>query len=154
MLVMQIPPATTVGHRAELWNVRQRELKCDRQWKMERSMARLCPPSPPLSLSQVNKWFAEVGVRVVAADEHCTVRLEDLQSRELFAECPILPDRPLTTAVEPVIDSSRYFVLRIGGSGAVGRLRLCCFLPCSPCHKWIPSSLACHLRIMRRGRGN
>lgn len=33
---------------------------------------------------------------------------------ELFAECPVPTDhRPLLTAVEPVVDSSRYFVLRI-----------------------------------------
>jgi hypothetical protein len=32
---------------------------------------------------------------------------------DLFAECPVPVDKPLTTAVEPVIDSSRYFVLRI-----------------------------------------
>lgn len=32
---------------------------------------------------------------------------------ELFAECPIPLDRPLVTAIEPAIDSSRYFVLRI-----------------------------------------
>ncbi|MGA1523509.1 MAG: DUF1681 domain-containing protein, partial [Planctomycetota bacterium] len=32
---------------------------------------------------------------------------------ELFAECPLPNDAPVSTAVEPVIDSSRYFVLRV-----------------------------------------
>jgi len=42
-----------------------------------------------------------------------TIRLEDPNSGEVFAICPIDP-----TAVEPVLDSSRYFVLKIqDGSG-------------------------------------
>ncbi|KAG2452351.1 hypothetical protein HYH02_003374 [Chlamydomonas schloesseri] len=42
------------------------------------------------------------------------VRLSDQESAELFAECPLPDDgTPLTTAVEPVVDSSRYFVLRV-----------------------------------------
>lgn len=32
---------------------------------------------------------------------------------ELFAECPVPTDKPLVTAVEPVVDSSRYYVLQI-----------------------------------------
>ena len=32
---------------------------------------------------------------------------------ELFAEAPVPADKPLVTAVEPVIDSSRYFVLKL-----------------------------------------
>lgn len=34
-------------------------------------------------------------------------------SGALYAECPIPSDKPIITVVEPVIDSSRYFVLRI-----------------------------------------
>ena len=41
------------------------------------------------------------------------IKLEDKDSGELFAECPLPNDAPVSTAVEPVIDSSRYFVLRV-----------------------------------------
>ena len=35
-------------------------------------------------------------------------------AEELFAECPLPNDgTPLTTAVQAVVDSSRYFVLRV-----------------------------------------
>ncbi|PRW58154.1 Adaptin ear-binding coat-associated 2 [Chlorella sorokiniana] len=79
--VYRVPPATTVGHRAELWDV--------------------------------NKWLATVSLRVVQADDDASVRLLDEKTGDLFAECPVPTDKPLQTAVEPVIDSSRYFVLRI-----------------------------------------
>jgi hypothetical protein len=36
-----------------------------------------------------------------------------VESGELFAECPLPRDVPVSTVVEPVIDSSRYFVLRV-----------------------------------------
>jgi hypothetical protein len=39
------------------------------------------------------------------------VRLSDAASGEAFAEAPIIP--PLQTALEAVVDSSRYFVLRV-----------------------------------------
>ena len=37
----------------------------------------------------------------------------DVESGELFAECPLPKDAKVATVVEPVIDSSRYFVLRV-----------------------------------------
>lgn len=110
----RLPPATTVGHRAESWDV--------------------------------EKPFAEVSVRVLAADEAARVLLED-DTGALFAECPVPADRPLISVscpgsphcswpaaagrltllelaplqvVEPVIDSSRYYVLRVE-DGASGR---------------------------------
>lgn len=64
-----LPPATTVGHRAETWDV--------------------------------EKPFAEVTVRVLAADEAARVLLEDGATGALFAECPIPADRPLTTVSCP-----------------------------------------------------
>ena len=51
-------------------------------------------------------------LKVTSLKEMCEVRLEDTNSGELFAACPVLPGRRDTT-VENVSDSSRYFVLRI-----------------------------------------
>jgi hypothetical protein len=41
------------------------------------------------------------------------VRLNDLQGGELFAECPLPADVPIAACVEPAVDSSRYYVLRL-----------------------------------------
>lgn len=50
-------------------------------------------------------------MRLVAKDKECLLKLEDKTSGELFAKCPI--DKYPGVAIEPVSDSSRYFVLRI-----------------------------------------
>ena len=54
-------------------------------------------------------------VRAVKSEgESCVVSLFDMETGELFAECP-LPQKPenFLSSVEPVTDSSRYFVLKI-----------------------------------------
>ncbi|KAL3849977.1 hypothetical protein ACJIZ3_011859 [Penstemon smallii] len=51
-------------------------------------------------------------LRVVSCDTRCEIRLEDPNSGELFAACFVNPGQR-EAAVEPVLDSSRYFVLRI-----------------------------------------
>ena len=77
-----------LGHRAECWNV--------------------------------EKWIAEVAVKVVRlSNDEASIILSDRSAGstsdptdgELFAECPVT--LPLFTCVEPVIDSSRYFVIRV-----------------------------------------
>jgi len=50
-------------------------------------------------------------MRIVAKGEKCFIKLEDRHSGELFALCPV--DKFPGVAVEPVSDSSRYFVLRL-----------------------------------------
>eukprot|EP01135_Chromosphaera_perkinsii_P002139 Nk52_evm73s217 gene=Nk52_evmTU73s217 len=50
-------------------------------------------------------------LRVFTQGKKCTIRLEDKASGELFASCPV--EENIHQAVEQVIDSSRYFVLRI-----------------------------------------
>ncbi|XP_063236757.1 NECAP-like protein CG9132 [Bacillus rossius redtenbacheri] len=50
-------------------------------------------------------------MRLVAKGKDCVIKLEDKNSGELFAKCPI--DTYPGVAVESVTDSSRYFVLRI-----------------------------------------
>lgn len=50
-------------------------------------------------------------LRLVTKDGKCSVKLEDRNNGELFAECPI--ETYPGIAIEPVTDSSRYFVLRI-----------------------------------------
>jgi hypothetical protein len=51
-------------------------------------------------------------LRVVSCKDRCEIRLEDPNSGELFAACFVLPGQR-DISVESVLDSSRYFVLRI-----------------------------------------
>lgn len=50
-------------------------------------------------------------MRLVSKGNELFIKLEDKNSGELFAKCPI--ETYPGMAVEPVTDSSRYFVLRI-----------------------------------------
>ncbi|KAK7267405.1 hypothetical protein RIF29_20079 [Crotalaria pallida] len=51
-------------------------------------------------------------IRVVSCKDRCEIRLEDPNSGDLFAACFVYPGQR-DAAVEPVLDSSRYFVLKI-----------------------------------------
>ncbi|XP_008785206.2 uncharacterized protein At1g03900-like [Phoenix dactylifera] len=51
-------------------------------------------------------------LRVVSCRERCEIRLEDPNSGELFAACFVHPGQR-ENSVETVLDSSRYFVLKI-----------------------------------------
>ncbi|KAL1930962.1 hypothetical protein VTP01DRAFT_10099 [Rhizomucor pusillus] len=53
-------------------------------------------------------------LRVISKGSSCFIRLEDANTGELFAVCPYNPN---TNSVEPVLDSSRYFVLKIEHEG-------------------------------------
>lgn len=59
----------------------------------------------------INKWDWEGALKVVTKGEECTIRLEDKTTGELYAQAPVRDDQPLP--IEAVIDSSRFFVLRI-----------------------------------------
>mmetsp|Transcript_4775 Transcript_4775/g.6433 ORF Transcript_4775/g.6433 Transcript_4775/m.6433 type:complete len:314 (-) Transcript_4775:37-978(-) len=61
----------------------------------------------------VDKWLQKVQLRIAEQGDTCTVRLLEEESGELFAACPVPTDMPLFTAVEPVVDSSRYFCLQV-----------------------------------------
>ncbi|XP_050310947.1 NECAP-like protein CG9132 [Anthonomus grandis grandis] len=50
-------------------------------------------------------------MRLISKGNELAIKLEDKNSGELFAKCPI--ETYPGTAIEPVTDSSRYFVLRI-----------------------------------------
>ncbi|KAH9376588.1 hypothetical protein HPB48_002541 [Haemaphysalis longicornis] len=50
-------------------------------------------------------------MRLVTKGKECIMKLEDKVSGELFAKCPI--DKYPGIAVEAVVDSSRYFVIRL-----------------------------------------
>jgi len=54
-------------------------------------------------------WSGRLVIR--AQGETCIIRLEDPNTGAVFAVCPVNTTGP--QAVEPVLDSSRYFVLRI-----------------------------------------
>ncbi|KAL6842553.1 hypothetical protein ACP4OV_027397 [Aristida adscensionis] len=59
----------------------------------------------------VNKWAWEGALKVVSKGEECIIRLEDKNTGELYARAFLREGEP--HPVEPVIDSSRYFVLRV-----------------------------------------
>eukprot|EP00245_Coleochaete_scutata_P016837 TRINITY_DN8042_c0_g1_i1.p1 TRINITY_DN8042_c0_g1~~TRINITY_DN8042_c0_g1_i1.p1 ORF type:complete len:284 (-),score=53.83 TRINITY_DN8042_c0_g1_i1:671-1522(-) len=68
----------------------------------------------------INKWTWEGCLKVIARGSQCTIRLEDVNNGELFAQAPVRHGQPIP--VEAVIDSSRFFVLRIEDtSGGPGR---------------------------------
>lgn len=68
----------------------------------------------------VNKWAWEGVLKVVSKGEECIIKLEDKSTGELYARAFLRKGEP--HPVEPVIDSSRYFVLRIE-ENIDGRLR-------------------------------
>ncbi|KAL5228929.1 hypothetical protein ABZP36_017194 [Zizania latifolia] len=59
----------------------------------------------------VNKWAWEGTLKVISKGEECFIRLEDKNTGELYARAFLREGEP--HPVEPVIDSSRYFVLRV-----------------------------------------
>ncbi|ERN13915.1 hypothetical protein AMTRI_Chr01g110770 [Amborella trichopoda] len=59
----------------------------------------------------VNKWAWEGSLKVISKGEECIIRLEDKNTGELYAQSFLRKGEP--HPVEPVIDSSRYFVLRV-----------------------------------------
>ncbi|KAL8136708.1 hypothetical protein V2J09_002709 [Rumex salicifolius] len=67
----------------------------------------------------VNEWSWEGALKVISKGEECIIRLED-KSGELYAQGFLRKGEP--HPVEPVIDSSRYFVLRVE-ENVGGRLR-------------------------------
>jgi len=80
------------------------------------------PPRPSASGWQCQAWPKENHlfsgrVTIVATGSQCTIKLVDRENGSLFAQCPLDNDNP-QLSVEPVADSSRYFVLRVSdGSG-------------------------------------
>jgi len=59
----------------------------------------------------INKWAWEGALKVVSKGEECIIKLEDKNTGELYARAFLREGEP--HPVEPVIDSSRYFVLRV-----------------------------------------
>lgn len=59
----------------------------------------------------VNQFLWEGRLRIIAKGDDLFINLEDKTTGELFAQCPYNMDDG--TSVEPVLDSSRYFVLTI-----------------------------------------
>ncbi|GFR97164.1 adaptin ear-binding coat-associated protein 1 [Elysia marginata] len=74
------------------------------------------PPRPSNRGYRADEWKLDSPdwtgrLRVITKDKDLFIKLEDRNSGELFAQCPVESHPGI--AVEPVMDSSRYFVLRI-----------------------------------------
>ncbi|KAL0249067.1 hypothetical protein GEMRC1_004301 [Eukaryota sp. GEM-RC1] len=59
-----------------------------------------------------NNFLTKGRLTVAAVGETAYVRIEDERTDELFAECPVTSDN-FTKAVERVLDSSRYYVIKV-----------------------------------------
>ncbi|CAA0815212.1 Uncharacterized protein SHERM_15249 [Striga hermonthica] len=75
------------------------------------------PPRPTSGGYKCGEWLQSDKIwtgrlRVVSCNSRCEIRLEDPSSGDLFAACFVNPGQR-EIAVEPALDSSRYFVLRI-----------------------------------------
>ncbi|KAI8905492.1 adaptin ear-binding coat-associated protein 1 NECAP-1 [Gorgonomyces haynaldii] len=73
------------------------------------------PPRTTARQYRAGDWDVEKPIwtgrlRVIAVGDDVALHLEDGNSGELFAKCPVDPN---LTSVEPVSDSSRYFVIKI-----------------------------------------
>ncbi|EGC34656.1 hypothetical protein DICPUDRAFT_48138 [Dictyostelium purpureum] len=71
------------------------------------------PPRPSAQGYKAQDWDPSTYIWsgrlvIVARGDLCVIRFEDPNSGEIFAQCPVD-----STAVEPVVDSSRYFVIKI-----------------------------------------
>eukprot|EP01132_Coremiostelium_polycephalum_P012097 gene12097-14795_t len=71
------------------------------------------PPRPNAAGYKAQDWSKDDYVWdgrlvIVARGDLCVIRFEDKVSGELYAECPVD-----NTSVEPVLDSSRYFVIKV-----------------------------------------
>eukprot|EP00095_Tigriopus_kingsejongensis_P002690 maker-scaffold2248_size18162-snap-gene-0.6 protein:Tk02690 transcript:maker-scaffold2248_size18162-snap-gene-0.6-mRNA-1 annotation:"conserved hypothetical protein" len=78
------------------------------------------PPRPSARGYRAADWNLSVPdwtgrLRCVSMGKKCAIRLEDKNSGELFAECPV--EEYPGVSVESVTDSSRYFILCIRDSG-------------------------------------
>lgn len=97
----------------------------------------MIPPSKSSKGHKASDWdltkFIWKGrLRLYTVDSTLTIRLEDVDTGELFALCVYTPD-----AVEPVLDSSRYFVIRVTdqATGIFTSYRKTCFS-----WSWIPGT--------------
>ncbi|KAI4364091.1 hypothetical protein MLD38_020228 [Melastoma candidum] len=75
------------------------------------------PPRPTSGGYKCGEWLQSDRIwsgrlRVVSCRDRCEIRLEDPATGELFAACFVYPGSR-DASVETVLDSSRYFVLRI-----------------------------------------
>ncbi|KAB1223766.1 hypothetical protein CJ030_MR2G016649 [Morella rubra] len=76
------------------------------------------PPRPTSGGFKCGEWLQSDKIwsgrlRVVSCKTRCEIRLEDPASGDLFAACFVHPGQPRESSVETVLDSSRYFVLKI-----------------------------------------
>ena len=94
--VYKIPPASTIGHRADTWGVEawlQVGIRIRPVYVPLRFWSR---PSVEQRLTYT-VCIKEVSCAVVTRGDDCVVRLTAEGTGELFAECPVPKDQPLTT---------------------------------------------------------
>lgn len=102
--IYKIPPASTIGHRADTWNVDSwmqvlsyRECRKSVTGIAWRTMD-FANGLPTITESRIAQ---EVSCAVVTCGEDCKIRLCAEGTGELFAECPVPKDQPLTTVRWP-----------------------------------------------------